>query len=172
MHKETRRGEFQIGIFNMCSLHVCMRDCVNITHVIFTIMYIYHSLARTWWRQSPHTSNDLLSRRMALRTHNLPSGRLKKRLFWSRISDVSMCRKAMRNHFRHPAHRKKWLGRIRLNRLMILRTRNLPSGCFKNDFGEVDKAMFQGVERPCEFIFCILGTEKATSTNSFKWCFK
>jgi hypothetical protein len=29
----------------------------------------------------------------------------------------------------------------------------------KNDFGEVDEAMFQGIERACEFIFCILGNE-------------
>jgi hypothetical protein len=26
----------------------------------------------------------------------------------------------------------------------------------KNDFREVDKAMFQGVERPCELILCIV----------------
>jgi hypothetical protein len=29
----------------------------------------------------------------------------------------------------------------------------------KNDFGEVDEAMFEGVERPFELIFCILGIE-------------
>jgi hypothetical protein len=31
----------------------------------------------------------------------------------------------------------------------------------KKDFGEVDEAMFQGVERPGEIIFTILGTEKS-----------
>jgi hypothetical protein len=31
----------------------------------------------------------------------------------------------------------------------------------KNEFGEVDEAMFQGVERPCEPIFCIQGIEKS-----------
>jgi hypothetical protein len=31
----------------------------------------------------------------------------------------------------------------------------------KNDFGEVDEGMFQGVERPCEIIFCILVIEKS-----------
>jgi hypothetical protein len=31
----------------------------------------------------------------------------------------------------------------------------------KNDFGEEDEAMFQGVERLCELIFCILGMEKS-----------
>jgi hypothetical protein len=31
----------------------------------------------------------------------------------------------------------------------------------KNDFGEVDEAKFQGVERPYDLIFCILGIEKS-----------
>jgi hypothetical protein len=31
----------------------------------------------------------------------------------------------------------------------------------KNDFVEVDEAMFQGVKRPCELIFCILGFKKS-----------
>jgi hypothetical protein len=31
----------------------------------------------------------------------------------------------------------------------------------KNDFGEVEEAMIQGVERPYENIFCILGIEKS-----------
>jgi hypothetical protein len=30
---------------------------------------------------------------------------------------------------------------------------------FKNDFGEVDEAIFHSVERPCEFIFYILVIE-------------
>jgi hypothetical protein len=30
-----------------------------------------------------------------------------------------------------------------------------------NDFGEFDEAMFQGVERPYELIFCILSIEKS-----------
>jgi hypothetical protein len=30
---------------------------------------------------------------------------------------------------------------------------------FKNDFSEVDEAIFQIVERPCEFIFYILDIE-------------
>jgi hypothetical protein len=30
----------------------------------------------------------------------------------------------------------------------------------KNDFAEVDEAMFQSAERKCELIFCILGFEK------------
>jgi hypothetical protein len=30
-----------------------------------------------------------------------------------------------------------------------------------NDFGEVDEAMFQGVEKQCELIFFILGIRKS-----------
>jgi hypothetical protein len=36
-----------------------------------------------------------------------------------------------------------------------------PSGGFKKDFGEVNEAMVNGIERPCEIIFCILGIEKS-----------
>jgi hypothetical protein len=35
----------------------------------------------------------------------------------------------------------------------------------KYDFSEVDEAMFLGVERPCELIFCILGIQKSTWTK-------
>jgi hypothetical protein len=56
----------------------------------------------------------------------------------------------MRTHFLHRGHRKKRLGRSRLNddlsRLKALRTHNLPPGRLKCDFGE-DEAMFQVVER-------------------------
>jgi hypothetical protein len=44
---------------------------------------------------------------------------------------------------------------------MALRTHKLPSGRLKNDFGEIDEAMFGGVERTYEFIFCILSIEKS-----------
>jgi hypothetical protein len=46
---------------------------------------------------------------------------------------------------------------------MVLRYLILPSERLKNEFGEVDvdEAMFQGVERPCELIFCILGIERS-----------
>jgi hypothetical protein len=51
---------------------------------------------------------------------------------------------------------------------MALRTHNLPSGRLKKDFGEVDEAMFQGVEGLFELIFCIPCMEKATWTTSLK----
>jgi hypothetical protein len=38
----------------------------------------------------------------------------------------------------------------------------------KNDFGEDDEAMFQGVERPFELIFCMLGIKKQTWKMSMK----
>jgi hypothetical protein len=41
-----------------------------------------------------------------------------------------------------------------------LRTHNLPSGRLRNDFGEIDEAMFQGVNRPYEIIFCNTGIKK------------
>jgi hypothetical protein len=48
-----------------------------------------------------------------------------------------------------------------LSKRMSLRTHKLPSGSLKNDLVEVDKAMLQGIERPREIIFCILGFEKS-----------
>jgi hypothetical protein len=59
-----------------------------------------------------------------------------------------------------------------LNRQIALRTHNLLLDIFKYVFGEVDETMFQGVERPCDNIFCILLIEKATWTKTLKWCFK
>jgi hypothetical protein len=48
---------------------------------------------------------DDLSRRMALRTHNLPSGRLKNG-FGEKMKRFSRCRGPFRTHFLHPGHRK------------------------------------------------------------------
>jgi hypothetical protein len=43
---------------------------------------------------------------------------------------------------------------------MALRTHNLSSRLLKKDIVEVDEVMYQGIQRPCELIFCILGVEK------------
>jgi hypothetical protein len=43
---------------------------------------------------------------------------------------------------------------------MALRTHNVHSGRLKNVFVEIDEAMFQGVEGPCDRVFCILGIRK------------
>jgi hypothetical protein len=44
---------------------------------------------------------------------------------------------------------------------MELANHYLLSGRLKFDFDEVDEAMFQGVERSCELIFCIVGIQKS-----------
>jgi hypothetical protein len=76
-----------------------------------------------------------LNRRMALRTHILPSGRLTKHLFWSWWSVFWRCRKAIRTHFVHLVHWIKRLWWIRLSDVlssrMVPRTHNLPSGSLK-----------------------------------------
>jgi hypothetical protein len=63
----------------------------------------------------------------------------------------------------HPAKRKSD-GKSRLSadpcRWMALRTHNLPSERKKYNLGEVDKAMFQGVEMQCKNVFCILGIQE------------
>jgi hypothetical protein len=46
---------------------------------------------------------------------------------------------------------RKWF----LSRRIALRKNNLPSGRLKKDYDEVDEAMIQGVDGPCELIFCI-----------------
>jgi hypothetical protein len=97
--------------------------------------------------------------------HNLLSGRLKKRNCWSRWSDVSRCRKAMRTHFLHPRYRIKatWTKLLKdaLSRRMSQRTHNLPSGRLKNQILKIHEAKFQGVERPYELFFGNLRIEKS-----------
>jgi hypothetical protein len=79
--------------------------------------------------------SDVLSIRMARWTHNLPSGRLKKRLWW-RLIELSRCRKPMRTHFLNRGYKKNRLGQISLRNVfctrMALRTHNLTSGRLKN----------------------------------------
>jgi hypothetical protein len=91
-----------------------------------------------WHRIKRHGRSrlsDVLSRRMALTTHNLPSRRLKKRLLWSRWGDVSRCRKTNRTFFLHPGHRKKRRGRSCLSNVLTS-------------------------EWPWEFIICLLDVKK------------
>jgi hypothetical protein len=74
--------------------------------------------------------SDSLCRRMALRIHNFPSGRLKNRLWSVRWSDDSRCRKAMRTHFQHPGYKKKRLERNRLRDVLNRRMKSL-KWCFE-----------------------------------------
>jgi hypothetical protein len=56
-----------------------------------------------------------------------------------------------------------------LSRRMVLGTHNLPLDVLKNDFPEVDESMLLGDRGPREIIFCILGINKATFTESLKY---
>jgi hypothetical protein len=42
---------------------------------------------------------------------------------------------------------------------MVLAAHDLTTEVLKNDLGEVCQTMFQGFEKPCELIFCILVIE-------------
>jgi hypothetical protein len=44
---------------------------------------------------------------------------------------------------------------------MALFPHNLLLDIIKIDVGEVHETKFQGVERPCQLIFCLLGIEKS-----------
>jgi hypothetical protein len=89
--------------------------------------------------------SDVLSRRMALKTHNLRLNVVKND-FCGRWSDVSRCRKAMRMHFLHLCHKKIFLDEVacdNFSKRMGLRTHNQPSGRLKNEFGWDDELMFK-----------------------------
>jgi hypothetical protein len=82
----------------------------------------------------------------------------------------------LRTQFLHLRKRKNWLSWNCLSdvlyRRIALRTKNLPSARLKDDFDEVDEAMFEGVEGPCVPIFCISGIKKLTFKKPLKLCFK
>jgi hypothetical protein len=78
----------------------------------YELIFAYWASKKATWLKP---LSDVLCKRMTLRSHNLPSGRLKKQLCLSGWSDVSTCRKALRNHFLHPEHRIKLLGWSRLS---------------------------------------------------------
>jgi hypothetical protein len=117
--------------------------------------------------------SDVLSRRLALRTHNLSSRRLKKRLCWRRRSDDSRCRKAMRIHFLHPEHRKKRLGRSRLSDdlsgRMALRTHNLPFESLRKWPVQSMKRYFKVSKDHANSFSASCPSKKATCTKSLKW---
>jgi hypothetical protein len=85
-------------------------------------------------RIGPSRLSDVLNRRITFKTGSLPSDGLKLRLRRCWI-DVSKSRKATRNNFLHPVHRKKRLGRSRLrddlSRRIALWNHNLHSEHFK-----------------------------------------
>jgi hypothetical protein len=106
---------------------------------------------------------DVLSRRMALRKHFLPSERLK---MWLCDVDEAMfhgVKTAMQSHFLNSENQKKRLWWIRLSDVLswwiAQRTHNL--NVWKCDFVDIDDAMFRDVARPFERIFNILGIHKS-----------
>jgi hypothetical protein len=120
-------------------------------------------------------SSDVLSRRIRLRTPNLPSGRLKKRLWWSRWRDVSRCRNAMRTHFLLPVHGKKRIWRCFisdvLSKAMALITYNLLSGRIKKRNVNSMKHFFKVSKGHGNSLCGSWTAKKATWTKSLKWCF-
>jgi hypothetical protein len=93
--------------------------------------------------------------------NNLHCGRVLKRLWWCPWSDVSSCRNGRRNHFCIQCIEKSTWSKCSLSKRMALRTHKMTSGCLKNDFSDVDEAMFEGVERPRYVINWNVGIEKS-----------
>jgi hypothetical protein len=93
-----------------------------------------------------------LCRRMTLGTHNLPSGRLKKRLWWSRWSDVLGVRGPRENIFCILCIKKATFmeSKYDLSRRVALRTHNLPCGHLKKRLWFRKRNLYQGVKGPCE----------------------
>jgi hypothetical protein len=144
-----------------CNFFMSIKRCFIVFKGHFIPFSTFWALKKAIWMNS---RKWCLKYANCLRKNNLPSGRLKKLIWWIRWIDVSRWWKVVRNHFLHPGHLTKRLGRScssnDLSRQMALRTHNLPSGLLKNDFGEVDEVIFQSVERSCELILWILGIEK------------
>jgi hypothetical protein len=118
---------------------------------------------------------DVWISRMALKTHNWPSGSLIKRL----LNSMKRCFNVSKGHTNSfPASRasKKatlieslvffYIGEWAWELIICL------LNVVKCDLGEVAEAIFYDVERPFEPIFYILHIQKAMCTKSRKWCFK
>jgi hypothetical protein len=91
-----------------CLLDVLKTTLVKSMNRFFKVSKVHANLFSVFWtskfRLCVSFLSDVSIRRMALRTHNLREGRLKKLLWWSRWSYVSKCRKAEGKHFLHPGH--------------------------------------------------------------------
>jgi hypothetical protein len=101
------------------------------------------------------------SGRKALEIYFYSSDRHKIQLGWWRLTSVSKCRKTLHTHFLPPWNPKSELDEFAemmfqvsdWHRDLITWLLNV----LKFDFSEVDEAMFQGVDRPCEIITYFLG---------------
>jgi hypothetical protein len=119
---------------------------------------------------------DDLSRRMALRNNNLPLGRLKKRLWWSRWNGVSRCRKDMRTHFLHPEHpiKRLWWSCLSdvVSRRMALKLIMCLLVVLKTTLVKLMKRCFKVSKGQKTTSSASWSSNQATHLNSLKWCFK
>jgi hypothetical protein len=108
-----------------------------------------------------------------LRTQNLPSGRLKRRLWRRGWSDVSRCRRSICTHFLHLGNRK-WLSWSRLNdvlnRRMALRIKKLPSAHLKRRLWR--SRWIKVLMDHAKTFSASPESQKVTFTISLKWCYK
>jgi hypothetical protein len=127
----------------ICLLEVLKNDFRKVDETIFQRIdrpceLIFYILGIEKKPSGRSCLREILSRQMALWSYILTSGSLKNRLCWTRWSDFSRCRKAVRPHFIHPEHRKKRLGWSSLSdfliRPMAVRIHNVPSKCLKMRF--------------------------------------
>jgi hypothetical protein len=86
---------------------------------------------------------EVLSRRISLMTHNLPAGRLKKRILWSRWSNVSKCESPCDFIFCILYIERNDKDEVALRRRMALGTDKLPSERLKRKFGDVNESKFR-----------------------------
>jgi hypothetical protein len=119
---------------------------------------------------------DVLIRRMALKTHNLPSERLKMWLWWWRWSDVSWCRKAIQTHFSHFGHSKKQFVRSHrddvLSRRMDVRTHNQPTARLKKRMLKSMKRYIKVSKGHRNSFSAFCESRKSSWMKTLKWCLK
>jgi hypothetical protein len=110
-----------------------MKRCFNVSKGRENLFYASWALKKASCCLS--CLSDDLCRQIAPRTHNLPSGRQKKRLWWSEWSDVSRCRKVIRTYYLHHYIRNKRLRWSHLSDVLssrvVLRTHNPTCGRLK-----------------------------------------
>jgi hypothetical protein len=87
-----------LRIRNLLSERLKIRLCwcrwSNVSWCQNAIQMLFIHSGHSKKRFGPSRESDVLNRRIAVRTHNLPFRSLKKHPSWSRWSDVSRCQKA------------------------------------------------------------------------------
>jgi hypothetical protein len=149
----------------ICLLNVLKTDFGEVDKPLFQVSKGHAFLdSRSPKKRLERFCLSYVLRGMDLRTHTLPSGRLKTRQLWSRWSDILSCRKAMGNHFLLPGHRKKRIWQCRLSyvlsRRMGLRTHNLSSGRLKTRFWRSRWSVLSRCREALRTHFVLLGYRK------------